>query len=71
MKDFTFQPATVPAGAKVRLLNADSTSHTVESRDGLWTFDTDTQTFTAPATAGSYAIFCGIHASMTGTLTVT
>jgi plastocyanin len=68
--DFTFQAATVAPGVTVRLLNGDSTAHTVESRDGLWTFDTTTETFPAPATPGSYAIFCGIHSSMTGTLTV-
>ena len=39
VQDFTFQPATVPPGATVRLLNGDSTDHTVESREHLWTFD--------------------------------
>jgi plastocyanin len=71
VSDFTFRPASVPAGSTVRLLNADATEHTVESRDGLWTFDSTTQTFTAPATAGTYGVFCAIHSSMSGTLTVT
>ena len=68
--DFTFKPATVPRGSTVRLANGDSVEHTVESRDGAWTFDAATQTFPAPSAPGAYAIFCGIHESMTGTLTV-
>jgi plastocyanin len=70
VSDFTFQPATVAPGVVVRLANGDSSEHTVESRDGAWTFDPGTQTFTAPATPGDYAVFCAIHTSMTGTLTV-
>lgn len=70
VQDFTFQPATVAPGATVRLLNGDPTDHTVESRQHLWTFDATTQTFTAPATAGTYEIYCGVHSSMSGTLTV-
>jgi plastocyanin len=70
VQDFTFQPATVPPGATVRLLNGDSTDHTVESREHLWTFDATTQTFSAPAAPGSYAVYCGVHSSMSGTLTV-
>ena len=70
VQDFTFQPATVPPGATVRLLNGDPTDHTVESREHRWTFDATTQTFSAPATPGSYAIYCGVHSSMSGTLTV-
>lgn len=70
VSDFTFQPATVAPGVTVRLANADATAHTVESADSAWTFDEASQTFTAPATPGTYAIFCGIHSSMAGTLTV-
>jgi plastocyanin len=70
VRDFTFQPATVAPGVVVRLANADSSEHTVESPDGAWTWDPASQTFTAPATAGNYAVFCAIHTSMTGTLTV-
>ena len=70
MQDFTFQPATVPPGSTVRLLNGDPTDHTVESRERRWTFDATTQTFTAPPAPGAYAIYCGVHSSMSGTLTV-
>jgi plastocyanin len=70
VSDFTFRPSTVPPGATVRLANGDSVAHTVESRDGAWTFDEASQTFTAPSTPGDYPIFCGIHTSMLGTLTV-
>jgi plastocyanin len=54
----------------MRLPNGDPTDHTVESRDQVWTFDATTQTFTAPTSPGAYAIYCGVHSSMSGTLTV-
>jgi plastocyanin len=67
-------PLSVVAGQEVLVTNADATTHTWTSRDGV--FDsgnlgpgTDfTFTFDSP---GEYGFFCAIHGSMTGTITVT
>ena len=72
---FQFMPATitVAVGGTVTWTNADSFAHTVVDKDkgfksgqllGATTFS---QTFTK---AGTYSYFCGIHNSMTGTVTV-
>ncbi len=78
IENFTFNPADlqVRPGAKVTVINRDSTSHTVTAT-GDKAFDTGTirggatATFTAPSTPGSYAYLCTIHPNMKGTLTVT
>jgi plastocyanin/predicted lipoprotein with Yx(FWY)xxD motif len=74
--NFAFAPAslTVKVGATVTWTNADSTTHTVTADGG--SFDsghlasgaTFKHTF---AKAGTYTYHCAIHASMTGTITVT
>lgn len=77
IKDFTFGPAdlTVRPGAKVTVVNEDSTAHTVTAT-GAKPFDTGTigpgrtATFTAPSKTGGYPYFCTIHPSMKGSLTV-
>ncbi|WP_333767465.1 cupredoxin domain-containing protein [Streptomyces sp. IBSBF 2435] len=75
--DFMFSPATltVRPGAKVTVVNQDSTVHTVTATEDKQ-FDTGsvapgrTTTFTAPTTPGTYGYICTIHQFMTGTLTV-
>ncbi|GGX46077.1 cupredoxin domain-containing protein [Streptomyces chryseus] len=77
IKDFTFKPAdlTVSPGAKVTVINEDSSPHTVTAT-GSKAFDTGnitagkTVTFTAPSKTGKYAYICTIHPSMKGSLTV-
>ena len=65
---------TVSAGQTITVANADGAPHTLTAVDGA--FDTGviqgggTSTLTAPLAPGSYAFFCSLHPSMTGTLTV-
>jgi plastocyanin len=73
--DFSFGgPRTVVAGAVVHVSNADAEAHTLTAGDG--TFDTGSVeegtvvSFTAPTVPGTYAFFCDIHPSMTGSLVV-
>jgi plastocyanin len=72
---FAFDPTplTVTVGTTVTWTNEDSAPHTIVSDTGLWTSPRlgqgETFSFTFD-TAGTYAYHCGIHASMTGTITV-
>jgi plastocyanin len=74
--DFGFQPAdlTVAAGSTVTWTNTGAATHTVKWSDGtpessgLAAGATYDRTFDA---AGSYPYVCGIHGSMSGTITVT
>ena len=73
--DFSFgQPRTVAGGAVVQVSNADAEAHTLTAEDG--TFDTGSVdggtvvSFTAPTVPGTYAFYCDIHPSMTGSLVV-
>jgi plastocyanin len=74
--NFAFAPAnlTVKVGGTVTWTNTDGATHTVTANDGsfdsgsLATGATFSQTF---AKAGTYTYACAIHASMTGTITVT
>jgi len=74
--DVAFAPADieVPVGTTVDWINEDPFAHTVTARDGAFdsgTMDggrTFSQTFEEP---GTFDYFCAIHASMTGTVTVT
>ena len=69
-------PATVKAGARVRVTNADSAPHTLTDRASGRAFDSGTikggetgsVTFAKP---GTYAYFCEFHPYMKGTVTVT
>ncbi|WP_328558486.1 cupredoxin family copper-binding protein [Streptomyces coelicoflavus] len=77
IQDFKFQPAslTVAAGAKVTVVNKDTTTHTVTASKG-GSFDTGdiapgkSATFTAPSQPGDFPYTCTIHPFMKGTLTV-
>jgi plastocyanin len=67
---------TVAPGQTVVVNNIDGAQHTLTSSDGLFdtgTLDatTGTGSFVAPTEPGTYAFFCSIHPSMTGTITVT
>jgi plastocyanin len=66
--------ASVPAGAKVEVMNMDGEAHTVTAdADG---FDVQVpagqlMTFTAPSMPGRYPFHCAYHSNMHGTLIVT
>ena len=74
--NFKFDPqaVSVKAGTAVTWTNTDSTGHSVKWADGTATSEilaaskTYSRTFAA---AGTFPYMCGIHASMTGTITVT
>lgn len=75
--NFKFQPAslTVAPGAKITVINDDTTTHTLTATKGA-SFDTGdlapgkSATVTAPAKAGEYPWDCTIHPFMKGALTV-
>lgn len=73
---FQFTTKPVKAGSTVTVANNDTTAHSVVS-DEAGLFQTaenvepgGTQTITAPDKPGSYPFHCGIHSTMTATLTV-
>ena len=78
IKDFTYSPtpATVKAGARIAISNADGAPHTLTDRAAARAFDSGTikggargsVTFTKP---GTYAYFCEFHPYMKGAVTVT
>lgn len=75
ISDFDFgEPLVVAPGTTVQVVNTDRAPHTVTA-DGD-EFDTaqiapgTTTTFRAPTEPGTYAFFCGVHPSMTGSLEV-
>jgi plastocyanin len=68
---------TVPAGTQVTitLVNKDTVSHTLTFDDNSQSVQADggqtqTLTFTAPASGATIAFHCKFHASMHGTITV-
>lgn len=72
---FAFDGASaVVAGQTISVPNADSAPHTLTSVDG--SFDTGVidgggeGSLVAPTTPGTYAYFCSLHPSMTGSFTV-
>ena len=78
IKDFLYDPdpATVKAGTKITVHNADDAPHTLTQEGDARTFDSGTikggrsgsVTFSKP---GTYKYFCEFHATMKGTVTVT
>lgn len=78
IKDFTYSPtpATVKAGAKISISNADRAPHTLTDRATGRAFDSGTikagaggsVTFSKP---GTYTYFCEFHPYMKGSVTVT
>lgn len=79
IKDFKFVPAgaTVKAGQKISVANADAAPHTLteQPRTGKPLFDSgnvtgrQTGSFVAPE-PGTYEFYCELHAFMKGELTV-
>ncbi len=69
------EPATVKAGAKITVTNADSAPHTVTEKSSSRAFDSGTirgkssgsVTFDKP---GTFTYYCEFHATMKGTVTV-
>jgi plastocyanin len=74
---FAFQPASlsIARGVTLTWTNSDAVAHTVTSTDLTPAFDSGSVgpggsfSFTF-STAGSFPYKCGIHPSMTGTITV-
>jgi plastocyanin len=77
IKNFMFSPMSlkVSPGAKIKVTNKDSTTHTLTAM-GHGHFNTgdithgQTKTFTAPTKAGTYHYICNIHQYMMGTIIV-
>ncbi len=70
--DFSFSQGSGTAGTEFTLTNNDDFAHTVTDRDGAFDVRVEGGS-TAPLTidrAGTYEIFCRIHPSMSGTITV-
>ena len=73
--DFAFSPATieVPLGTEVTWENADPTPHTVTARDGGFdsgALDPGSRFAATFDRAGTFAYFCQIHPTMTGSIRV-
>lgn len=74
IRDFDFEDGvSVAAGEPLEVVNADGVAHTLTERDGA--FDTGTvnggsATELAVDQPGEYEVYCMIHPSMSGTLTV-
>ena len=75
IEGFEYQvPTSVPAGAKVMVLNKDSEAHTLTlggDADGQVVVQGGkTVTITAPSKSGSYPVVCDFHGDMTSELVV-
>jgi Icc protein len=73
--NFSFKPRslTVPVGATVTWINHDDVPHTVVStkkRFASPTLDTDGRFSYRFTAAGTYAYYCSVHPTMTGTVVV-
>ena len=75
ISNFAFSPAsvTLKVGTTVTWTNQDSAPHTIVSDTGEWRSPRlgqgDTFSFTFDK-AGTFPYHCGVHSSMTGTITV-
>jgi plastocyanin len=75
IKSYDFgQPLMVKPGQTINVVNDDSVPHTVTADAGggfnARVGGNGKGTFTAPATAGTYAFHCSIHPDMHGSLVV-
>lgn len=74
IENFAFSAATAQAGATITVVNNDNAPHTVTANDGSFSVSVgagETVSFPAPTQPGLYELFCEIHTSMSGVLTVT
>ena len=73
---FAFAPPAIQVspGATVTFTNQDATNHNVTFTSGavpsVGNFSTGSRTVVMPTTGGSYAYHCGLHPTMTGSVTV-
>jgi plastocyanin len=76
MKNNTFTPAAIKVSpsATVNFTNSDGYNHNLifdnAAITGSAAFSTGTKSVVMPATAGTYAYHCGLHAGMAGTVQV-
>lgn len=75
MQGFAFQPATIEvrAGDSVRWTNQDNAQHSAAAQDGSWntgTFGRGSTGSRVFSTEGTFAYYCTVHPSMTGTVRV-
>lgn len=74
IRDFAFHVlTTVSRGQSVKVVNHDSTTHSVTRNGGGFSVIVpahSSRTFRAPAKAGDYRFHCMFHSSMHGTLKV-
>lgn len=78
IEDFTYapMPATVQAGQKIAIANADAAPHTLTHSESPRAFDSGTIEGKATGSlmidkAGTYSYFCEFHPFMKGEITVT
>ena len=75
IRDFDYAvPASITAGAQVKVVNDDGEAHTLTIRGGPSIVVPPrgaSMTFDAPAEAGTYDIVCDFHGNMTAQLVVT
>ena len=72
--NFAFSDATVKAGQEVTVTNTDNVDHTftiASEKVDVNVPANASASFTAPSKAGTYALTCDFHPSMSGSLVVT
>lgn len=75
IRNFAFVPPklTVAKGTKLKVTNADGTTHTLTARNGSFTtgdLDSGKSKTIALNQSGTFSYYCKIHNYMTGTLVV-
>ncbi len=75
IKNFAFRPAqlTVAKGSKLKITNADGVAHTLSARNDSFSspvLDPGKRATITLGKSGTFAFYCKIHASMTGTVVV-
>ena len=75
IKNFAFHPAklTVAKGTKLEVTNADGAAHTFSARNNSFSspvLDPGKRATITLGKSGTFAFYCKIHATMTGTVVV-